>query len=161
MVYTLSVGKSFKLSAIIVISPSRSLSLPLTSTTASIFSRCTTCGISLGNTSTSTWPVVSSKVKNAIALCLEKEGYVNKVSKKVKKNQPVLEIELTYVDQKPKIKEVERISKQSRRVYFGIKNIHTVKNGSGLLVLSTPKGILSGKDARKEHVGGEALFTIF
>ena len=102
-----------------------------------------------------------SKVKNAIALCLEKEGYVNKVSKKVKKNQPVLEIELTYVDQKPKIKEVERISKQSRRVYFGIKNIHTVKNGSGLLVLSTPKGILSGKDARKEHVGGEALFTIF
>ena len=102
-----------------------------------------------------------SKVKNAIALCLEKEGYVGKVSKKVKKNQPVLEIELTYVDQKPKIKEVERISKQSRRVYFGIKNIHTVKNGSGLLVLSTPKGILSGKDARKEHVGGEALFTIF
>ncbi|MEK7071570.1 MAG: 30S ribosomal protein S8 [Patescibacteria group bacterium] len=102
-----------------------------------------------------------SKVKNAIALCLEKEGYINKVSKKVKKNQPMLEIELTYVNQKPKIKEVERISKQSRRVYFGIKNIHTIKNGSGLLVLSTPKGILSGKDARKEHVGGEALFTIF
>ena len=102
-----------------------------------------------------------SKVKNAIALCLEKEGYVAKVSKKVKKNQPILEIELTYVDKKPKISDVERISKQSRRVYFGMKNIHTVKGGSGLLVLSTPKGILSGKDARKEHVGGEALFKIF
>ncbi len=74
---------------------------------------------------------------------------------------PLLEISLVYVDKKPKIAEVERISKQSRRVYFGLKDIHSVRNGSGLLILSTPKGILSGKQARKEQVGGEALFKIW
>jgi small subunit ribosomal protein S8 len=102
-----------------------------------------------------------SKLKNAIAECLKKEKYVGQVSKKTKKGFPVLEIELTYIDKKPKITEVERISKQSRRVYFSMKDIHSVRNGSGLLVLSTPKGILSGKEARKEQVGGEALFRVW
>lgn len=102
-----------------------------------------------------------SKIKNAIAECLKKEGYISNVSKKVKKDQPVLEIELIYTNKKPKITEVQRISKQSRRVYFGVKDIHSVRNGSGLLVLSTPKGILSGKEARKQQVGGEALFRLW
>lgn len=102
-----------------------------------------------------------SKMKHAILECLNKEGYINDISKKVKKNQPVLEIGLIYVDKKPKITEVQRLSKQSRRVYFGMKDIHSVRNGSGLLVLSTPKGILSGKEARREQVGGEALFRIW
>ena len=102
-----------------------------------------------------------SKMKNAIAECLKKEGYVSKISKKVKKDLPILEIGLIYTNKKPKIMEVERISKQSRRVYFKMKDIHSVRNGSGLLVLSTPKGILSGKEARKEQVGGEALFKVY
>jgi len=102
-----------------------------------------------------------SKVKNAIAVCLEKEGYVSGVAKKVKQGMPMLEVTLVYVDGKPKINHAERVSKQSRRVYFGMKDIHSVRNGSGLLVLSTPKGILSGKQARKEQVGGEALFKIW
>ena len=102
-----------------------------------------------------------SKMKNAIGECLKKAGYVSEVSKKIRKGQPLLEVGLVYVDKKPKITEVERISKQSRRVYFGMKDIHLVRNGTGLLVLSTPKGILSGKEARKEQVGGEALFRIW
>ena len=102
-----------------------------------------------------------SKMKQAIFECLKKEGYVNDISKKIKKDQPVLEVNLVYAGGKPKITEVERISKQSRRVYFGMKDIHKVRNGSGLLVLSTPKGILSGKEARAQHVGGEALFRIW
>ncbi len=102
-----------------------------------------------------------SKMKLAILECLKKEGYVASVAKKVRKEAPVIEAELIYVDKKPKISEVERVSKQSRRVYFGMKDIHTVRNGSGLLVLSTPKGILSGRDARKEQVGGEALFRVW
>ena len=112
-----------------------------------------------------------SKMRNAIAECLKKEGYVSNISKKVstrggsvsntKNKQSILEVGLMYIDKKPKIVEVERISKQSRRVYFRIKDIHTVKNGSGLLVLSTPKGILSGREARKEQVCGEALFKIW
>lgn len=102
-----------------------------------------------------------SKMKNAILECLKKEGYVAEFSKKVKKGQPLLEAKLIYTDSKPRITEVERISKQSRRIYFGMKDIHSVRNGSGLLVLSTPKGILSGKAARKEQVGGEALFRVW
>ena len=102
-----------------------------------------------------------SKMKSAIGECLKKEGYVSEVVKKVKKGIPVLEVKLVYADKKPKITEVERISKQSRRVYYGMKDIHSVRNGSGLLVLSTPKGILSGKAARKEQVGGEALFRVW
>lgn len=102
-----------------------------------------------------------SKMKNAIAECLKKEGYINIISKKVKKNQPILEVGLVFIDKKPKISEVQRISKQSRRVYFRMKDIHSVRNGSGLLVLSTPKGILSGKEARREQVGGEALFRVW
>ena len=102
-----------------------------------------------------------SKMKNAILECLKQEGYVSSVSKKVKKDQPVLEVGLIYVEAKPKITEVERISKQSKRVYFGMKDIHSVRSGSGLLVLSTPKGILSGKAARTQHVGGEALFRLW
>ena len=114
---------------------------------------------SLAGLPTVTFPY--SKMKLAISDCLKKEGYVAEVSKKVKKGIPVLEVVLVYTDHKPKITEVERISKQSRRVYFGMKDIHSVRNGTGLLVLSTPKGILSGKEARKEQVGGEALFKIW
>jgi small subunit ribosomal protein S8 len=102
-----------------------------------------------------------SKMKNSIGECLKKEGYVSEIAKKVKKGIPVLEVKLVYTDKKPKITEVERISKQSRRVYYGMKDIHSVRNGSGLLVLSTPKGILSGKEARKQQVGGEALFRVW
>ena len=102
-----------------------------------------------------------SKMKNAIADCLKKEGYISEISKKTKKGVPLLEVGLVYEDKKPRITDVERISKQSKRVYFGMKDIHTVKNGFGLLVLSTPKGIMSGKQARKEQVGGEALFKIW
>ena len=114
---------------------------------------------SLANKESVSFPY--SKMKNAIAESLKKAGYVSEISKKVKKGQPVLEVGLIYTDKKPKITEVERISKQSRRVYFGMKDIHSVRNGSGLLVLSTPKGILSGKEARKEQVGGEALFRMW
>ena len=102
-----------------------------------------------------------SKMKNSIAECLKKEGFVSEISKKTKKGMPILEVKLIYTNEKPKITEVERISKQSRRVYFGMKDIHSVRNGTGLLVLSTPKGILGGKEARKEQVGGEALFRIW
>jgi small subunit ribosomal protein S8 len=103
----------------------------------------------------------ASKMKNAVLECLKKEGYITSVTKKIKNGQPTLEVGLLYVDKKPKITDVEKISKQSRRIYFGMKDIHPVRNSSGLLVLSTPKGILSGREARKEQVGGEALFKIW
>jgi small subunit ribosomal protein S8 len=102
-----------------------------------------------------------SKIKEAILECLKKEGYISDFSKKTKKSKNFIEVELSYVGKNPKINQVERVSKQSRRVYFGMNKIFPVKNGTGLLVLSTPKGILSGKEARANHVGGEALFKIW
>lgn len=103
----------------------------------------------------------NSKIKSAILECLKKEGYISDFSKKIKKAGSFLEVKLIYLNGKPRITEVDRISKQSRRVYFGMKDIHPIRNGSGILVLSTPKGILSGKEARREQVGGEALFKIW
>jgi len=102
-----------------------------------------------------------SKFTHAIASCLLKEGYIKTVSKKTKKGFPVLEIGIQKVDKRPRITDLKRISKPSRRIYVGVKDIKPVKNGYGRLVLSTPKGIMTGEQARKELVGGEALFNIW
>jgi len=103
-----------------------------------------------------------SKLKYAIAQCLKDNGYIAEVSKKTeKKNVPVLEIALAYNGGVSRIHDVKRMSKPSRRTYLGVHDIHGVKNGHGMVVLSTPKGILSDKQARKEQVGGEALFMIW
>lgn len=103
-----------------------------------------------------------SNIKYAIAQCLERHGFIAGASKKTeKKNVPVLEISLAYGDGGAKIHDVKRISRPSRRVYMHAKDLRSVKNGHGIVVLSTPKGILSDKDAKKEQVGGEALFMIW
>ncbi len=102
-----------------------------------------------------------SKLKHAIALCLEREGYVGAVSKKVKKNVPSIEVGLLYNGEKPRVSEVKRLSKPSRRVYQSVKDMRPTRQGTGTIVYSTPKGIMTDKQARKEHVGGEALFSIW
>ncbi len=104
--------------------------------------------------------VPHSKMKESILVCLKREGYIADFKKKTQKNFPFLEIELSYTDGSPKVKEVKRISKLSKRVYMAVGDIRPVKSGRGVLILSTPKGILSGREARKEHVGGEALLSI-
>ncbi len=102
-----------------------------------------------------------SKIKHAIADCLVKEGYLSSVSKKMKKGFPTLELGVAYVDGAPKVTGVERVSKSSRRVYKGVKEIRPTRNGFGMTVFTTPKGILTDKQARKEMVGGEVLFKIW
>jgi len=114
-----------------------------------------------GRVGRETVAVPYSKLKLAILDCLLKEGYIASVSKKTKKGTPTLEIGLLYVDGKPKITETERISKLSCRVYKGVRDIRPTRNGFGLMLLSTPKGILTDKQARKEMVGGEALFKLW
>lgn len=112
--------------------------------------------------SKTTVTVPFSKLKQAIAVCLKEHGYITEVSKKTEKNNvPVLEISLAYVHGAPRINDVKRMSKPSRRTYLGVHDIRGVKNGHGMVVLSTPKGIMGDKQARKEMVGGEALFMIW
>lgn len=102
-----------------------------------------------------------SNIKNSIALCLEKEGYLSFVNKKMVKGFPVLELGLVYTDGKPKVSGASRVSKSSLRVYMGVKDIKPTRNGFGMAILSTPKGILTDKQARQEMVGGEVLFKIW
>lgn len=102
----------------------------------------------------------SSKMKLAILELLKKEGYVKaiNVTEGVK---PTVEVVLAYVDKSPRITDVKRVSKPSKRVYTGVKDIAPVKYGHGICVISTPKGIMTDKEARREMVGGETLFKIW
>jgi len=102
-----------------------------------------------------------SNIKFDIANLLQKEGFVDLVSKKGKKTNKVIEIGIKYEDKKSRISGVSRISKPSRRIYINVKNIKPVMQGRGALILSTPKGIMTDKRARQEHVGGEAMFKIW
>jgi small subunit ribosomal protein S8 len=106
--------------------------------------------------------VPQSKLCLAIAEKLSKEGFVGAIAKKTRKGRPVFEVTLvTSADRMPKVNDVVRISKPSRRLYTAASEIKPVRNGRGLLVISTPKGILTDKEARKENVGGEVLFSIW
>ncbi len=103
-----------------------------------------------------------SNLKMAIGECLVREGYIKSATKKSQKGFPVIELALMYTaDGSPKVVGTERVSKSSLRVYKGVKEIRSVRHGYGTLVLTTPKGILTDKQARKELVGGEALFKIW
>jgi small subunit ribosomal protein S8 len=93
---------------------------------------------------------------------LKKAGFIADAEKHGKSARKTLSITLaTFSDGAPRISGVKRISKPGRRMYVASKHIHPVKYGKGILVVSTPKGIMSGSDAKKENVGGEALFEMF
>jgi len=102
-----------------------------------------------------------SKLKESIAVTLEKEGYLKSVSKKGKKVTKQLEVSLAYDNGAPVVRGVERVSKLSKRVYMGAQDIKPFRSGFGSIILSTPKGILTEMSARKENVGGEVLFKIW
>ena len=121
--------------------------------------------IQLKNAGMAGKPLVSlpySKLKFAVATALEKNGFIKSVTKRGKKTRKVLEVELLYInDGKARIQGVSRVSKPGRRVYQGVRSIFRVRGGRGAFILSTPKGILTGEEAQKEHVGGEMLFKIW
>lgn len=102
-----------------------------------------------------------SKLKEAVALTLEKAGFVGKVSKEGEGVQRILSIELKYQKGQSAIRGVQRISKPGRRLYAGVRDIHQVKYGKGALIISTPRGILTDSEARKVRAGGETLFKIW
>lgn len=102
-----------------------------------------------------------SKLKIAILDTLMKEGYIVSFGKKGKKVVKFIEVVLKYENGESKIQGVSRVSKSSKRVYQKSNDIRPVKNGLGRLIISTPKGILTDKQAKLEKVGGEALFKIW
>lgn len=98
-----------------------------------------------------------SRLKMAVADVLSKEGYIGAPDKK----QYSIVIPLSYKNGHPAITGMKRISKPSRRMYMGVRDVRPVRAGHGLVVLSTPKGIMTGAQARAARVGGEVLFEIW
>jgi len=104
----------------------------------------------------------ASKMLVAIAKILQREGYIAGYNVREGKPYDTLTIYLKYTpDRKHAIRELKRISKPGLRVYVGHDEIPRVKNGLGISILTTSKGVMSGAEARRHRVGGELLCTVF
>ena len=103
-----------------------------------------------------------SVFRSKILEVLKKEGYIiNFVIDKGEENKKLLLVDLKYYEGQPVIREIKRISKPGRRVYSRATSIPKVMNGLGLAILSTPKGVMSDTEARKNNVGGEIICRVF
>lgn len=102
-----------------------------------------------------------SEFKFAIAESLRQQGFLKTVTKRGKKVKKTLDLELAYDGKQAKLNDVARISKPSRRVYHSVHDIRSVRQGHGAAIYSTPRGILTDREARKQKVGGEVLFKIW
>ena len=104
----------------------------------------------------------SSNLRINILNVLKDEGFIKGYSKTDYDNgKSEVQIELKYHDGRPVIKEINRISKPGRRVYSSVSGMNLVKNGLGISILSTPKGVMSDRSARTNNVGGEVLCIVF
>ncbi len=102
-----------------------------------------------------------SKLKAEILALLEKHKYVGSVEKRGKKVRKFLDATLLYKNGDPAVHGVKRVSKSSRRVYMPHDKLYLVKQGYGIAVVSTSKGIMTGRDAKKVGVGGEVIAEIW
>jgi small subunit ribosomal protein S8 len=99
----------------------------------------------------------SSKLKVAIAQVLKDEGYVDGFVVAAADGKPQLQIALKYYAGKPVIEHIERVSRPGLRVYKGRHEIPNVKNGLGVAIVTTPKGVMTDRKARQVGIGGEVL----
>ena len=110
----------------------------------------------------STVTTPASKLRGWVLDVLADEGYIRGYEKVTGANgHPALEISLKYYEGEPVIRELKRVSKPGRRVYMGAQDIPQVRQGLGVSIVSTPKGVMSDANARSANVGGEVLCTVF
>jgi small subunit ribosomal protein S8 len=104
----------------------------------------------------------ASNLRGRVLDVLAEEGYIRGYNLVERPGAfPEFEIELKYFDGQPVIAEIARISKPGRRVYSSIKDLKPIKNGLGISILSTPKGVMSDNAAREANVGGEVLCRVY
>jgi len=106
----------------------------------------------------------TSKMREAIARILKDEGFVGDYDVISAKPQPILRINLKYAKTKRSesvITGLKRVSKPGRRVYFGRRDLPWVRSGLGVAIVSTPKGVMTAQQARRQHVGGEVLCYVW
>lgn len=102
-----------------------------------------------------------SRMKLAVATILSQEGYIGKVAKTGTDPKAMLTIEVLYNGKEPVVTGIRRISKPGLRWYVNKTMIPTVVGGMGMSILSTPQGVMSGKEAKKRGIGGEVLCTVW
>ena len=103
----------------------------------------------------------SSNFKMKIADVLKNEGYINGFNVDKNENKQVLSIDLKYNSGSPVISVIERVSKPGRRVFSSAQSLPKINNGLGIAIISTPKGVMTDIDARKQKVGGEIICKVF
>ena len=103
----------------------------------------------------------SSNFKSKIAEILKSEGFVIDYKVDLEDNKPVLLINLKYHSGNPVISSIERVSKPGRRVFSSAESLPKINNGLGIAIVSTPKGVMTDVDARKQRVGGEIICKVF
>ena len=104
----------------------------------------------------------ASKLRERVLEVLADEGYIRGFEKTTGANgHPAIEISLKYYEGEPVIRELKRVSKPGRRVYMGKDDIPSVRQGLGVSIVSTSKGVMSDANARSQNVGGEVLCTVF
>ena len=103
----------------------------------------------------------ASKLRARVLDVLQREGYIRGYSEEQMGPAAGIRIELKYFEGQPAIKHVARVSKPGRRVYSGSQELPKVRNGLGITILSTPRGVLSDAEAREQNVGGEVLAEVF
>lgn len=96
-----------------------------------------------------------------VAQALVKAGYLESAEKKGRSVKKIIDIDLKYNDDVSVVKDIRLVSKPSQRVYKGYKEVRYSKQGYGNFFITTPKGIMTDKEAKKEKVGGEVLFEIW
>ena len=102
----------------------------------------------------------SSKFKIKLAEVLKNEGYIIDY-KVIDENKPKLEINLKYNSGNPVISSIERVSKPGRRIFSSAESLPKINNGLGIAIVSTPKGVMTDIDARKQNIGGEIICKVF
>ena len=103
----------------------------------------------------------SSNFKIKIAEILKNEGFVRDFKVNSEKNKNVLTLELKYHSGNPVINTFERVSKPGRRIFSSADGLPKINNGLGIAIISTPKGVMTDLDARKQRVGGEIICKVF
>ena len=103
----------------------------------------------------------ASNLRARVLEVLQREGYIRGYSEDETGKHKQLRIELKYFEGEPAIKHVARVSKPGRRIYSGSKELPVIRNGLGITIVSTPRGVLSDAEARAQNVGGEVLAEVF
>ena len=103
----------------------------------------------------------ASKLRANVLEVLKREGYIRGYTSEDVNGHPGLRVELKYFEGQSAIKHIARVSKPGRRVYSGSKELPVIRNGLGITIVSTPRGVLSDVEARDQNVGGEVLAEVF